>query len=258
MLTMLQDPQLKRRVVIVAMGAVGLGLLGGGAWYGYVAYGQLTTALHELRGSHTVEGGRIKALTEKEEELAKALTEARARVKTLEEGQKAAEQANQADTAERSKLEAKTAQLATTLQQLQAAHAAAQATAQMLAQKGDELPRVAAELRARIQILEERGKAAAAEQQGLQATNAQLATALQELQTAYAAAAEQTPAQAVSESGEDLAKALTEAQARVKALEERHERLKSWAIKAEQELRMRDDWGSWGKGFFSMLRSIFF
>jgi chromosome segregation ATPase len=239
MLTMLQDPQLKRWVVIGVIGAVGLGLLGGGAWFGYVAYGQLTTALQDLRGSHTVDGGRIKALTEKEAELSKALTEARVRVKTLEEGQKAAEQAHKADTAERSKLEAKTAQLATALQQLQAAHAAAQATAQMLAQKGEELPKVAAELRARIQVLEESGKAAAEERHRLEAANAQLATTLQELRTAYAAAAEQTPAQAVSESGEDLATALAEAQARVKILEEQQERLKGWALKAEKELQMR-------------------
>src|SRR2546427_10514541 len=76
----------------VLIGAVALGLLVGGGVIAYFTYTKLDLTLRGLQTAYTAEQTTAKRLARKAEELSKALEQAQARVKALEENQKASEE----------------------------------------------------------------------------------------------------------------------------------------------------------------------
>src|SRR5688572_4671366 len=123
----------RRRIrAAVLIGALVVGLLGGGGMLAYYAYTKLAVTLQGLQSSYTAEQIESTRLARKAEELTKAVEQAQARVKALEAGQKTSEE-------KRGRLEARNTQLETAVQGLQAATAAEQATAGRLNQRAQEL-----------------------------------------------------------------------------------------------------------------------
>jgi hypothetical protein len=194
------------------IGGVALGLLGVGGVLAYSTYTKLDLTLQGVQTAYTAEQTAAKRLAEKAEALSKAVEQAQARVKALEEGQKASEDA-------RGKLEARNTKLETELKLLQTAYAAEQATAKILAQKAEELPRALEEAQARARSLEAGLKASDQQKSALEARSTKLETNVQALQTAYAA--EQDTAKKLAQKAEELSRALELAHARMKAREEK-------------------------------------
>ena len=89
-----------------------LGLLRSGTLFAYDTDTKLETALREVQTASATEQTKTKKLTQKVEELPKALAQAEARGKALEENHRASEQA-------KGWLAAKAKQLTTALQTLQ-------------------------------------------------------------------------------------------------------------------------------------------
>ena len=79
----------------VLIGAVALGLLVGGGVIAYFTYTKLDLTLRGLQTAYTAEQTTAKRLARKAEELSKALEQAQARVKALEENQKASERSEE-------------------------------------------------------------------------------------------------------------------------------------------------------------------
>lgn len=110
-------------------------------------------------------------------------------------------------------------ELETALQQMRTAYGAEQAKTRTFAQKADELSKGLEQAQARVTTLEEHSKASEQERQKLEADRAKLETALRELQAAYAA--EQAQTNALTQQVDELSRALEQAQARAKTLEDR-------------------------------------
>lgn len=203
-----RNPMKVRAAVLI--GAVTLGLLGAGVMIAYFYYAELAHKLQELQTGYTAEQTEGARLARKGEELSKAVEQARARVKALEAAQKASED-------KRGKLEAKNTKLETAVQGLQTAKAAEQATAGRLAQRAQELSSALEQEKARVRGLEVSQKASELGKSELAAKSAKLETAIQGLQTAYAA--EQATTKKLIQKAEELSKALEEVQARLKTAE---------------------------------------
>jgi tetratricopeptide (TPR) repeat protein len=169
----------------------------------YSTYTKRATALQQLQTAYATEQAKTKKLTQKADELLKA----------LEESQRASGQ-------EQGQLEAKATKLATAFQQVQTAYATEQAKTKKLTQKADELLKALEQAQTRVKALEESQRASGQEQGQLEAKAAKLATAFQQVQTAYAT--EQAKTKKLTQKADELLKALEQAQTRVKALEESH------------------------------------
>lgn len=210
------EPKPRRMRVAVLIGALALGLLGGGGVIVYSTYTELDLTLQEFQATYIAEQTAAKRLArkaeEKAEELSRGVQQTQARVKALEEGQKAS-----AD--EQGKLEARNTKLETAFQGLQAVYAAEQATAKRLAQKADELSKALEEAQARVRVLEASHKASEQHKSALEARSSKLETTVQGLQTAYAA--EQEAAKKLAQKAEELSKALEQVHARMKGQEEK-------------------------------------
>jgi chromosome segregation ATPase len=206
------DPNRKKVRPAVLIGAVALGLLGAGGVIAYSTYTQFDLTLQGLQTAYTAEQTAAKRLARKGEALSKAVEQALARVKALEEGLKASE-------GERGRLEARNTKLETELKGLQTAYAAEQATATRLAQKAEELSKASEEAQARARTLEAGLKASDQQKSALEARSAKLETNVQALQTAQAA--EQDTAKKLAQKAEELSRALELAHARMKAREEK-------------------------------------
>ncbi|MBI2998840.1 MAG: hypothetical protein HYY46_10410, partial [Deltaproteobacteria bacterium] len=131
--------------------------------------------------------------------------------------------------------------------ELQTAFSAEQAKTRELAQKGDELLKAMVQGQARVQALEEIQKASEQEKGKLEAKGENVETALQELQMAYGA--EQAKSREITHKADELLKAVEQAQ-------ERAERVKGRLMKAEKELKVKEEGRS--GGFFQSLYKIFF
>jgi len=147
--------RITRRILIGALGVLALGLLATAMVIAYSTYTKLTTTLQELQRAHAAEQAKTRTLTQKADELSKALEQARAGMGALEESQKASEQEKKASAEQRAKLEGKGAMLETALQELRTAHAVEQAKTRALAQKADELSKALEQGQARVKALEE-------------------------------------------------------------------------------------------------------
>ena len=147
--------RIPRRILIGALGVLALGLLASAMVIAYSTYTKLTTTLQELQRAHAAEQAKTRTLTQKADELSKALEQARAGMGALEESQKASEQEKKASAEQRAKLEGKGAMLETALQELRTAHAVEQAKTRALAQKADELSKGLEQGQARVKALEE-------------------------------------------------------------------------------------------------------
>src|SRR5213593_444936 len=159
----IRKPKPRKIRAAVVIGALALGLLGGGGMIAYfthtnldltiqgletaytaeqTAAKKLATAYQGLQTANAAEQASTRRLGQTAEELSKALQEAQARVKALEVSQKAVEQ-------QKSELEARSAKLETTVQGLQTAYAAEQDTAKKLTQKAEELSKALEQAQAR-------------------------------------------------------------------------------------------------------------
>ncbi len=290
-----EEPPRQRKITWwVLVGA--LGLLGSGMLIAYSTYTKRATALQQLQTAYATEQAKTKKLTQKADELLKA----------LEESQRASGQ-------EQGQLEAKAAKLATAFQQVQTAYATEQAKTKKLTQKADELLKALEQAQTRVKALEESHRASGQEQGQLEAKAAKRATAVQELQTAHATEQAKTKKstqemadtlELVSRFGADIValyhtigisynmlgmneEALKAFQMAVE-LDPNHaeshfdlarvyieylddsesavphfrryvqlrpeaedaERIRGWLMKAEKELKVKQEWRRWGRGFF--------
>ena len=197
-----EEPPRQRKITWwVLVGA--LGLLGSGMLIAYSTYTKRATALQEVQTAYATEQAKTKKLTQKADELLKA----------LEESQRASGQ-------EQGQLEAKVTKLATAFQEVQTVYVTEQAKTKKLTQEADELLKVLEQAQTRVKALEESQRASGQEQGQLEAKATKLATAFQEVQTAYAT--EQAKTKKLTQKADELLKALGQAQTRVKALEESH------------------------------------
>jgi len=209
----LRKPKRRKIRVAVVIGALALGLVAGAGMIAYFTRTDLDLTVQGLETAYTAEQTAAKKLVRRAQELSKTSAQAQARVKALEESQKASE-------AERGNLETRNTKLATAYQGLQTAHAAEQATTRRLGQTGEELAKALQEAQARVKALEVSQKAAEQQKSELEARSAKLETTVQGLQTAYAA--EQDTAKKLTQKAEELSKALEQAHARrTKAREEK-------------------------------------
>jgi len=195
-----EEPPRQRKITWwVVVGA--LGLLGSGMVFAYSTYTKRATAFQELQTAYATEQAKTKKLTQKADELLKA----------VEESHRASEQA-------KGRLEAKGTKLETALRELQTAYAAEQAKTKKLTQKAEELVKAMEQTQARVKAVEESHRASEQAKDQLEAKATKLATAFQEVQTAYVT--EQTKTKKLTQKADELLKALEQAQARVKAVEE--------------------------------------
>ncbi len=209
----ISKPKPRKMRVAVVISALALGLAGGGGMIAYFTHTSLDLTVQGLETAYTAEQTAAKKLVRRAQELSKTSAQAQARVKALEESQKASE-------AERGNLEVRNTKLATAYQGLQTAHAAEQASTRKLGQTTEELSKALQEAQARVKALEVSQKAVEQQKSELEARSAKLETTVQGLQTAYAA--EQDTAKKLTQKAEELSKALEQAHARrVKAREEK-------------------------------------
>ncbi len=209
----ISKPKPRKMRVAVVISALALGLAGGGGMIAYFTHTSLDLTVQGLETAYTAEQTAAKKLVRRAQELSKTSAQAQARVKALEESQKASE-------AERGNLEVRNTKLATAYQGLQTAHAAEQASTRKLGQTTEELSKALQEAQARVKALEVSQKAVEQQKSELEARSAKLETTVQGLQTAYAA--EQDTAKKLTQKAEELSKALEQVQARrVKAREEK-------------------------------------
>jgi tetratricopeptide (TPR) repeat protein len=202
---------IRRRIRgVVLIGALVLGLVGGGGMLGYYTYTKLAVTLQGLQTAYTAEQLESTRLARKADDLAKVMEQAQGRVKSLEAGQKTSEE-------RRGKLEARNTQLETAIQGLQAATAAEQATAARLNQRAQELSGALAQAEARVKSLETAQRASEQGKSELEARSAKLETAVQGLQAA--SEAEQATTKQLAQKAEELSKALEETQSRPKSRE---------------------------------------
>jgi len=209
----IRKPKPRKIRVAVVISALALGLAGGGGMIAYFTHTNLDLTVQGLETAYTAEQTAAKKLVRRAQELSKTSAQAQARVKALEESQKASE-------AERGNLEVRNTKLATAYQGLQTAHAAEQASTRRLGQTAEELAKALQEAQARVKAMEVSQKAAEQQKSELEARSAKLETTVQGLQTAYAA--EQDTAKKLTQKAEELSKALEQAHARrTKAREEK-------------------------------------
>jgi tetratricopeptide (TPR) repeat protein len=201
----------RRRIrAAVLIGALVVGLLGGGGMLGYYAYTKLALTLQGLQRASTAEQLESTRLARKADDLAKVMEQAQTRVKSLEAGLKTSEE-------RRGRLEARNTQLETAIQGLQAATAAEQAMAGRLTQKDQELSNALAQAEARVKSLEAAQRAAEQAKSELEAKSTKLETAVQGLQAT--SEAEQATTKQLAQKAEELAKALEDVQSRPKSRE---------------------------------------
>ena len=206
-----REPKARRIRVVVPIGALGVGLLVGVGVIAYSTYADFHLTLQGLQTAYTAEQTAAKRLARRTEELSKALEQAQARVRSLDQAQKASE-------ADRGKLEAKSTRLEMTLQGLQATYVGEMAAARKSTQKEEELTRTLEQAQARIRALEISQKVVEQEKSERESRSAKLETAVQGLQTAYAS--EQATTKKLTEKAEGLAKALEQVRARMRAREQ--------------------------------------
>jgi len=139
---------------------------------------QLTTTLQKLQRTFA-EQAKTKKLTQKVEELSKALDQAQARGKALEENHRASEQA-------KGRLAAKARQLTTALQKLQRTYATEQTKTKKLTQKVGDLSKALEQTQARGKALEDNYRASEQAKGELAAKATKLETARRESQTTSA------------------------------------------------------------------------
>ncbi len=154
--------------------------------------------LRELQPAYISEQTKTRRLTKKAEELSKAVAEAEARLKDLQESESISEQ-------EKFRLETKVAKVETALEVVQRAYIAEQVKTKKLGQKGGELSRALAEaqaqadklnqaerplkemeqVRAQLKALEEIQKASGQGKGEFKVAGTRLESMLQKLETAY-------------------------------------------------------------------------
>src|SRR6266571_1949464 len=152
----IRKPKPRKIRAAVVIGALALGLLGGGGMIAYFTHTNLDLTIQGLETAYTAEQTAAKRLVRRAQELSKTSAQAQARAKALEERQKASEAergnlevSKKAAEQQKSELEARSAKLETTVQGLQTAYAAEQDTAKKLTQKAEELSKALEQAHAR-------------------------------------------------------------------------------------------------------------
>src|SRR5881397_16474 len=102
----IRKPKPRKIRAAVVIGALALGLLGGGGMIAYFTHTNLDLTIQGLETAYTAEQTAAKRLVRRAQELSKTSAQAQARAKALEERQKASE-------AERGNLEVRNKKLAT-------------------------------------------------------------------------------------------------------------------------------------------------
>src|SRR5437870_7375497 len=144
----IRKPKPRKIRVAVVISALALGLAGGGGMIAYFTHTNLDVTVQGLETAYTAEQTAAKKLVRTAQELSNTSAQAQARVKALEESQKASE-------AERGNLEVRNTKLATAYQGLQTAHAAEQASTRRLGQTTEELSKALQEAQARVKARSE-------------------------------------------------------------------------------------------------------
>ncbi len=238
-------PKGKTRVLwLTFVGA--LILLVGGMTMAYSLFRDLEASLREVQTAYANEQGRTERVTQKAEDLLKAVEEGQARERTLRESQRAARD-------EKIELEAKVSKMEAAVVRWQTAYTTEQAKAKKLTQTAKDLLGIMEQAHARLKSLEDGYKVSKKEKAKLGEKAKTLETALKRWQTAHAA--EQTKNRMLNERAEKLTKIAEQAQERVHTLEQAEigRRMKR-DIEREWEEKAED----WGKDLGKAYKFMFF
>ena len=220
-----------------------LGLLRSGTLFAYDTDTKLETALREVQTASATEQTKTKKLTQKVGDLSKALEQAQARGKALEDNYRASEQA-------KGELAAKATKLETARRESQTTSATGQAKTKKLTRQTAEMLELVSRLRADVVVLHDAI--------GVSYT---MLGMKEEALRAFHRALELDPNHA--ESHFDLARLYSEylddgeaaaphfrryVQLRPEAKDA--ERIRGWLVKAEKELKVKQEMRRWGRGFF--------
>ena len=225
---------------------VALVLLAGGVVMAYSLYKDLEASLRAVQTAYANEQGRTERVTQKAEDLLKAVEEGQARERTLRESQRAARD-------EKIELEAKVSKMEAAVVRWQTAYTTEQAKTKKLTQTAKDLSGIMEQAQARLKSLEDGFKITRREKASLEKKTKGFETALKRWQTAHAA--EQTKNRMLNERAEKLTKIAEQAQDRVHTLEQAEIGRR---MKRDFEREWHERSANWGKGFGRAFKFIFF
>jgi chromosome segregation ATPase len=212
----------------------------------YSLYKDLETSLREVQTAYANEQGRSDRLTQKAEDLLKAVAEGQVRERDLRESQRAARD-------EKIELEAKFSKLEAAVVRWQTAYSTEQVKTKKLTETAKALLGVMEQAQVRLNSLEDGLKVSEREKTRLEVKTKNFETALKRWQTAHAA--EQTKNRMLNERSEKLTKIAEKAQDRVHTLEQAEIGRKT---KRDFESEWNERSKNWGKGFGRSFKFIFF
>ncbi len=211
-----------------------------------LVFSKLETTLQESQTAYANEQGRTESLTQKTEDLLKAVEEGQARERTLRESARAARN-------EKIELEATISKLNAAVVRWQAGYATELAKTKKLTETAKDLLAVMGQAQAQLKSLENGLKVSQKEKASMEEKTKSFETALRRWQTAHAA--EQTKNRMLNERAEKLTKLAERSQDRVYSLEQA-EKGRNMTIDKEREWKEKAE--NWGKGFHKALNQIFF
>ncbi len=221
-------------------------LLVGGITMAYSLYKDLEASLREVQTAYATEQGRSDRLTQKAENLLKAVEEGQVRERALRESQRAARD-------EKIGLEAKISKMEAAVVRWQTAYTTEQAKTKKLTQTARDLLGVMEQAQIRLKSLEDGYKVSRRERSRLQKKANTFETALKRWQTAHAA--ELTKNRVLTQRTQKLTKIAEEARDRVHNLEQVE---KGRRAKIEMERLWEEKSENWGKDLGKAFKFIFF
>lgn len=221
-------------------------LLVGGMTMAYSLYKDIEASLREIQTAYANEQGRTKKLSQKAEDLLKAVEEGQARERALRESQRAFKE-------EKVGLEGDVAKLEAAVVRWQFAYSTEQAKTRKLTETAKDLLAIMEQAQARLKSLEDGLKVSRKEKASMEEKTKSFETALKRWQTAHAA--EQTKNRMLNERAEKLTKLAEQAQDRVQTLEEAE---KGRRMKRDHEREWKEMAKNWGKDYGKAFKFIFF
>ncbi len=225
---------------------VALVLLAGGVVMAYSLYKDLEASLRAVQTAYANEQGRTERVTQKAEDLLKAVEEGQVRERALRESQRAARD-------DKIELEAKVSKMEAAVVRWQTAYTTEQAKTKKLTETAKDLLGVMEQAQVRLKSLGDGYKVSRREKVKLEENAKTLETALKRWQTAHAA--EQTKNRVLTQRTQKLTMIAEEARDRVHNLEQAEKGRKA---KIEIERLWKEKSDKWGKDLGKAFKFIFF